>query len=101
MKFDEAQLLVKQPKWVVDGQGIKIETLKMEKKFPMRFRLHLVGSLDQKQEFLLDVKQSEKFGIKLNFQISAQSDEGFSPKAVKTIMENLNAHDIKDRGYFD
>lgn len=42
MKFEEAQLLVKQPKWVVDGQGIKIETLKMEQKFPMRFRLHLV-----------------------------------------------------------
>ena len=38
----------------------------------------------------------------MHFQISAQSDKGFSPEEVKTIMENLNALEIdKDKYYFD
>lgn len=78
MKSEEAQFLVKHPKWVVDEQGKIIKKLEMEQQFPMRFRLHLVGSLDQKQEFLLDVKQSEKFSIKLNFQVMDGSNWGLA-----------------------
>lgn len=66
MTFEEAQRLVHIPKWVVDEDGNNIEPLMLEQKFPMQFRLHLVSNEDYPREYVLDVKQSEKFGIRLN-----------------------------------
>ena len=78
MNFSEAQILVKQPKWVVDENGDIIKTMTMKQKFPMRYRLHLVSDLDPNKVFLLDVKQSEKFGVRLNFQMMDGSNWGLS-----------------------
>ena len=78
MNYKEAQILVKQPKWVVEESGDIVKTLTMEQRFPMRFRLRLVCALDPNKAFLLDVKQSEKFGVRLNFQMMDSSNWGLA-----------------------
>ena len=78
MNYKEAQILVKQPKWVVEESGDIVKTLTMEQRFPMRFRLRLVSALDPNKVFLLDVKQSEKFGVRLNFQMMDGSNWGLA-----------------------
>lgn len=69
MDFREAQELVKMPKWVMDEEGEIIEELTISQEYPMRMRLNLVSGDSMKREFVLDVKQSEKYGIRLNFQM--------------------------------
>lgn len=50
MNYKEAQILVKQPKWVVEESGDIVKTLTMEQRFPMRFRLRLVSALDPNKD---------------------------------------------------
>ena len=69
MKFEEALRLIHLPKWVVDEDGNKIHELSLEQMYPMQFRLHLVSDDDIVREYLVDVKQSNKMGIRLNFQL--------------------------------
>ena len=78
MTFEEAQRLVHMPKWVVDEDGNKIEPLVLEQKFPMQFRLHLVSDEEYPRDYVLDVKQSEKSGIRLNFQLMDQANWGLA-----------------------
>ena len=78
MKFEEALNLIELPKWVEDENGEIVKTMTIEQQFPMRFRLHLVSAFDQNKEFLLDVKQSEKFGIRLNFQMMDDANWGLA-----------------------
>lgn len=67
MNFTEALDLVKLPKWVVNEDGDIVEEMTMEQEFPMRKRLILTNTEGIKRDFVLDVKQSEKFGIRLNY----------------------------------
>ena len=78
MKFEEAQNLIKLPKWVVDENGEIVKSMTIEQQFPMRFRLHMVSAFDQNKGFVLDVKQSEKFGIRLNFQVMDNANWGLA-----------------------
>ncbi len=78
MTFEEAQRLVHMPKWVIDEDGDKIEPLVLEQMFPMQFRLHLVSDEEYPRDYLLDVKQSEKSGIRLNFQLMDQANWGLA-----------------------
>ena len=78
MTFEEALRLVHLPKWVVDENGNKVERLTLDQKFPMRFRLHLMSDEDYSREYLLDVKQSEKIGIRLNFQLMEKANWGLA-----------------------
>lgn len=78
MDFKEAQELVKLPKWVVDTEGEIVEDLVLEQEFPMRMRLNLVNLEGVKREFVLDVKQSEKYGIRLNFQMMDDMNWGLA-----------------------
>ena len=72
MTYEEALRLVRLPKWVVDENGNKVETLTLEQKYPMQFRLHLLSEADYSREYMLDVKQSAKLGIRLNFQLMGE-----------------------------
>ena len=78
MDFKEAQELVKLPKWVVDEDGEIVEELTIDQEFPMRKRLNLVNREGVKREFVLDVKQSEKYGIRLNFQMMDDMNWGLA-----------------------
>ena len=78
MDFKEAQELVKLPKWVVDEDGEIVEELTIDQEFPMRRRLNLANRDGVKREFVLDVKQSEKFGIRLNFQMMDDMNWGLA-----------------------
>ncbi len=78
MTYEEALRLIHLPKWVMDENGEKIESITMEQKFPMQFRLHLMSEEDYAREYLLDVKQSEKMGIRLNFQLMDKSNWGLA-----------------------
>ena len=78
MKFEEALRLVHLPKWVVDEDGNKIQELSLEQKYPMQFRLHFVSDDDIVRKYLVDVKQSEKMGIRLNFQLMDSSNWGLA-----------------------
>ncbi len=78
MDFKEALELVKLPKWVVDEEGDIVEEYTMDQEFPMRKRLNLVNKDGMKREFVLDVKQSEKYGIRLNFQVMDDMNWGLA-----------------------
>ena len=69
LTFEEALRLINLPKWVVDEEGNKIQRLSLDQKFPMQTRLTLLSDEDIVREYLVDVKQSEKMGIRLNFQL--------------------------------
>jgi hypothetical protein len=78
MNFKEAQKMVKLPKWVVDEEGEIVEILTINQEFPMRKRLNLANIDGIKHEFVLDVKQSEKYGIRLNFQMMDDMNWGLA-----------------------
>ena len=78
MTFEEAERLIHLPKWVVNENGDRIQQLSLEQQFPMQFRLHLVSDEDYLREYVLDVKQSEKLGIRLNFQLMDKVNSGIS-----------------------
>jgi hypothetical protein len=78
MTYEEALRLVRLPKWVVDENGNKVETLTLEQKYPMQFRLHLLSEADYFREYMLDVKQSAKLGIRLNFQLMDKANWGLA-----------------------
>ncbi len=78
MDFKEAQELVKLPKWVVDEDGEIVKDLTLEQVFPMRERLNLINLDSIKRDFILDVKQSEKYGIRLNFQMMDDMNWGLA-----------------------
>ncbi len=78
MTYEEALRLVHLSKWVVDEDGKKIDSISMDQKFPMQFRLHLVSEEDFLREYLLDVKQSAKFGIRINFQVMDKANWGLA-----------------------
>jgi hypothetical protein len=78
MNYKEALELVKLPKWVVNEYGDIVDEMIMEQEFPMRKRLLLTNTEGVKHEFVLDVKQSEKFGIRLNFQMMDDMNWGLA-----------------------
>ena len=78
MNYKEALELVKLPKWVVNEDGDIVEEMTMEQDFPMRKRLILTNTEGIKRDFVLDVKQSEKFGIRLNFQMMDDMNWGLA-----------------------
>lgn len=78
MTFEEALELVNLPKWVVDENGLKIQSLSLDQQFPMQFRLYLVSEKDVVREYMVDVKQSEKMGIRLNFQLMNDENWGLA-----------------------
>ena len=78
MTFDDALELIHLPKWVVDSEGKKVQTLSLDQKFPMQVRLYLVSEKEIVREYLVDVKQSEKMGIRLNFQLMDEENWGLA-----------------------
>ena len=50
----------------------------MDQHYPMKFRLHLVSEADFTRDYLLDVKQSAKTGIRLNFQLMDKANWGLA-----------------------
>lgn len=78
MTYEEALKLVHLPKWVIDEKGEKIDQLTLEQKYPMQFRLHLVSDEEYTREYLLDVKQSAKMGIRINFQLMDKANWGLA-----------------------
>lgn len=95
MTYEDALRLVHLPKWVLDENGKKIESISMDQVFPMQFRLHLISEEDYSREYLLDVKQSEKLGIRLNFQLMDKSNWGLARLDYNS--NHKNPEDITDK----
>lgn len=76
MTYEEALALIKMPKWLYEN-GALLNSKSIQQVYPMTFRLEM-SSKDMKKKFLLDVKQSKKFGIRLNFQMMDDTNLGIS-----------------------
>ena len=82
------------------------EEEKLKTGFFMNVRLDKTHAVAVKEvkKYLEDIVDNlgDNCNINLIFSVEAQSDEGFSPEAIRTVTENLNALGIdRDKGYFD
>lgn len=95
LTFEEALRLIHLPKWVIDESGNKVQKLTLDQKFPMQTRFSLMSDDDIIREYLVDVKQSDKMGIRLNFQLMDNLNWGLARLDYNN--NHMNPEEITDK----